>query len=170
VAVGTLATADAILKDLYRGPIIEQINYKTYMLDKIERDSTNIDMRGRRVIMPVESSGNESPSSFSDGGTLVNPQAALEQDLIAAVRYHDGAVELTDQLIKTATGDNSGSFVNELDRQTDALAKSMRKNINRQVFGDGTGLMATLTSSPAAAPRSPSTRPRACASTRSSTS
>jgi hypothetical protein len=151
VAVGTLATADAILKDLYRGPIIEQINYKTYMLDKIERDSTNIDMRGRRVIMPVEASGNESPSSFSDGGTLVNPQAALEQDLIAAVRYHDGAVELTDQLIKTATGDNSGSFVNELDRQTDALAKSMRKNINRQVFGDGTGLMATLTSSPAAA-------------------
>jgi hypothetical protein len=151
MAVGTLATADAILKDLYRGPIIEQINYKTYMLDKIERDSTNIDMRGRRVIMPVEASGNESPSSFSDGGTLVNPQAALEQDLIAAVRYHDGAVELTDQLIKTATGDNSGSFVNELDRQTDALAKSMRKNVNRQVFGDGTGLIATLSSSPAAA-------------------
>jgi hypothetical protein len=27
----------------------------------------------------------------------------------------------------------------------------MRKNLNRQVFGDGTGLIATLTSSPAAA-------------------
>jgi hypothetical protein len=149
--VGTLATADAILKDLYRGPIIEQINYKTYMLDKIERDSDNVDMRGRRVIMPVESYGNESPTSFTDGGTLANPQFAGEQDLIAAIRYHDGAVEMTDQLIQTAVGDNAGSFVNELDRQTDALGKSMRKNINRQVFGDGTGLIATLTSSPAAA-------------------
>jgi hypothetical protein len=82
VAVGTLATADAILKDVYRGPIIEQLNYKTYMLDKIERDSDSIEGNGRRWVTPVESSGNESPSSMSDGGTLVNPQVGLEQDAI----------------------------------------------------------------------------------------
>jgi hypothetical protein len=151
VAVGTLATADAILKDLYRGPIIEQINYKTYMLDMIERDSDSVDTQGRRAIIPVESSGNESPSSMSDGGTLVNPQVGLEQDAIVTIRYHDGAVELSDALIKQATGNNAGAFVNKLDRETDNLAKSMRKNINRQVFGDGTGLLATLTTSPAAA-------------------
>jgi hypothetical protein len=39
MATATLATADAILKDLYRGPIIDQLNYKTYMLDMIERDA-----------------------------------------------------------------------------------------------------------------------------------
>ena len=151
MAVGTLATADAILKDLYRGPIIEQLNYKTYMLDMIERDSDSVDVQGRRAIIPVESSGNESPSSMSDGGTLVNPQVGLEQDAIVTIRYHDGAVELSDALIKQATGANAGAFVNKLDRETDNLAKSMRKNVNRQVFGDGTGLLATLTSSPAAA-------------------
>lgn len=151
MAVGTLATADAILKDLYRGPIIDQLNYKTYMLDMIERDSDSLTFDGRRAIVPVESSGNESPASTSDGGTLVDPQIDLEQDAILAIRYHDGGLELTDQLIKQATGNNAGAFVNKLERSSKKLAQAMRKNLNRQVFGDGTGLMATLTSSPAAA-------------------
>lgn len=151
MAVGTLATADAILKDLYRGPIIDQLNYKTYMLDMIERDSDSLTFDGRRAIVPVESAGNESPASTSDGGTLVDPQIDLEQDAILAIRYHDGGLELTDQLIKQATGNNAGAFVNKLERSSKKLAQAMRKNLNRQVFGDGTGLMATLTSSPAAA-------------------
>jgi hypothetical protein len=148
---GTLATADAILKDVYRGPIIEQLNYKTYMLDMIERDSEHLDFTGRRAIVPVEATGNESPSSTSDGGTLVDPQVDTEQDAIIAIRYHDGGLELTDALLKQATGNNAGAFVSKLERSSKKLASSMRKNINRQVFGDGTGLLATFASSPAAA-------------------
>jgi hypothetical protein len=149
MAVGTLATADAILKDVYRGPIIEQLNYKTYMLDQIERDSDSIDFTGRRAIVPVESLGNESPASTTDGGTLVDPQIDTEQDAIVSIRYHDGGLELSDALVRQATGNNAGAFVNKLDRSSKKLADSMRKNINRQVMGDGTGLLATLASSPA---------------------
>jgi hypothetical protein len=151
MAVGTLATADAILKDIYRGPVIEQINYKTYMLDMIERDSDSVDMTGRRVIIPVESAGNESPTSMADAGTLATPQIDLEQDAIAAIKYHDGGLSLSDALIKQATGNNAGAFVNKLSRSTKKLAESMRKNINRQVYGTGAaGTMAVLASSPAA--------------------
>ena len=151
MAVGTLATADAILKDIYRGPVIEQLNYKTYMLDMIERDSDHIDLTGRRAIIPVESAGNESPTSMPDSGTLATPQIDLEQDAIVAIKYHDGGLSLSDALIKQATGNNAGAFVNKLERSTKKLADSMRKNINRQVFGTGVaGTMAVLTSSPAA--------------------
>lgn len=152
MAVGTLATADAILKDIYRGPVIEQLNYKTYMLDMIERDSDHLDLQGRRAIIPVESAGNESPTSMPDAGTLATPQIDLEQDAIVAIKYHDGGLSLSDPLIKQATGNNAGAFVNKLSRSTKKLADSMRKNINRQVFGTGiAGTMAVLTSSPAAA-------------------
>ena len=147
---GTLATADAILKDVYRGPIIEQLNYKTYMLDMIERDSESVDFTGRRAVVPVEATGNESPSSTTDGGTLVDPQVDTEQDAIILIRYHDGGLELTDALVRQATGNNAGAFVNKLERSSKKLASSMRKNLNRQVFGDGTGLLATFASSPAA--------------------
>jgi hypothetical protein len=152
MAVGTLATADAILKDIYRGPVIEQINYKTYMLDMIERDSDSVDLTGRRAIIPVESAGNESPTSMPDAGTLATPQVDLEQDAIVAIKYHDGGLSLSDPLIKQATGNNAGAFVNKLSRSSQKLAQSMRKNINRQVFGTGSaGTLAILATSPAAA-------------------
>jgi hypothetical protein len=73
MATDTLATADAILKDLLRGPIREQTNYKTWMLDKIERDSERVDFEGRRAIMPLHTSQNPSEGSISDGGTLATP-------------------------------------------------------------------------------------------------
>jgi hypothetical protein len=157
MATQTLATADAILKDLYRGPIIEQLNYKTYMLDMIQRDGDSVDFTGRRAIFPVHSSPNQSSTSISDGGTLPTPGVQGYQDGIVAIRYHSAGMEITDQAMKQAKG-NEGSFVNLLDTDTKKLAQDLKKNINRQVFGGGylttgganSGGITNLTSSPAA--------------------
>ena len=48
MATQTLALADAILKDLYVGPIVEQLNNKTYLLDQIERDTDHVDQRSAK--------------------------------------------------------------------------------------------------------------------------
>jgi hypothetical protein len=61
-----------------------------------------------------------------------------------------GGLELTDQLIKQAKG-NEGAFINILDDRTKRMGKALRKKMNVQVFGDGTGVLATLATSPAAA-------------------
>jgi energy-converting hydrogenase Eha subunit B len=151
MATQTLATADAILKDLYRGPIIEQLNYKTYMLDRIERDSDSVDFTGRRAIFPIHSAPNFSPTSFTDGGTLATPGKQVWVDGIVNIKYHNGAVEITDQAVRQANGDNSGAFVNLLDAETKGLARDMRKQMNRQIFGTGAaGTITALASSPAA--------------------
>jgi hypothetical protein len=144
MATQTLATADAILKDLYRGPIIEQLNYKTYMLDTIQRDSDSVDFTGRRAIFPVHSAPNFSPTSFGDGGDLAAPNYQKYLDGIVGINYHNGGIELTDQAIRQAQG-NEGAFVNLLDEETKKLAQDMKKNLNRQVYGDGTGLVQALT-------------------------
>jgi hypothetical protein len=158
MATQTLATADAILKDLYRGPIIEQLNYKTYMLDRIQRDSESVDMYGRRAIFPVHSAPNFSPTSITDGGTLPTPGFQGVQDAIVAIRYHAASFEISDAAAKQANG-NDGAFVNLLQFESEKIAKDLKKQINRQVMGDGTGLWP-----PSPAPRrrrttSPSTRP-----------
>jgi hypothetical protein len=149
MATQTLSTADAILKDLYRGPIIEQLNYKTYMLDMIERDSDSVDFTGRRAVFPVHSAPNMSPTSIADGGTLPTPGLQSYLDGIVGIKYHAGGLELTDQAIKQATG-NEGSFVNLLDNDSKKLAQDLKKNINRQIFGAGNGVITALASSPAA--------------------
>ena len=148
MATQTLATADSVLKDLYRGPIIEQLNYKTYMLDMIERDSESVDFTGRRAIFPVHSAPNFSPTSIADGGTLPTPGLQGYQDGIVNIKYHAAAMEITDQTVEQATG-NEGSFVNILDNDSKKLAQDLKKNINRQIFGAGNGVITALASSPA---------------------
>ena len=144
MAYQTLATADAVLKDLYVGPIIEQINYKTYMLDQIDRDSDHVDFTGRRAIVPLHTLGNRKRGSIPDGGTLPTPGYQTFADAIVGIKYHAQGLSLTDQAIRQATK-NEGAFVNLLDEETKRLAQDFKKDINRQVFGDGTGILAAVT-------------------------
>lgn len=145
MATDTLTTADAILKEFYVGPIVEQLNHKTFMIDRIERDTTSIDFTGRRAIVPVEKARNRGRGSRGDGGTLPTAGTDQELDAIIPIRQHYQAIELTDSLVEQ-TQSNQGAFINALDSRVKNAARFMRKDINRQVFGDGTGLLATLSS------------------------
>ena len=78
-----MANADAILKDDYIGPIIEELNQKTYCLDQIERDSDHIDHTGRRAVVPVHKNRNRGRGSLADAGTL--PTAGRQQWLAAII-------------------------------------------------------------------------------------
>jgi hypothetical protein len=150
MATETLASADAILKDLYPAPIREQTNYKTWLLDRIERDSTRVDFEGRRAIMPLHTTQNPSEGSIADGGTLPTPGVEGNADAIVPIRYVASGLELTDMLIKQAKT-NRGAFVSALTDRTKRLADGFRKKVNRQLFGDGIGTLATLATSPAGA-------------------
>ena len=144
MATQNLTTADKILKDLYVGPIIEQLNYKTYMIDKIEREDPNtVQFAGRRAIVPVHKSRNRGRGSRGDAGTL--PTAGIQgwEDAIINVKQHYQGIELSDLAIES-TKSNEGAFVSLLDGEVKGAANDMRKDINRQVFGDGTGLLASV--------------------------
>ncbi len=143
MATQTLSTADAILKDLYVGPVIEQLNQKTYMLDQIDRDVDSVDHTGRRAIVPLHTARNRGRGSRGDNSNLPVAGKQSWQDAIIPIRYHYYGMELTDPSIEAAKG-NEGSFLNLLEAETKGVANDMRKDINRQVFGDGTGLLATV--------------------------
>lgn len=141
MATQTLSAADAILKDSYVGPIVEQINNKTYMLDQIERDSEHVDLYGRRAIIPVHTNRNRGRGSRADGGTLPTAGKQSWQDAIVHIKGHFSGIEVTDQSI-LASQSNEGAFVNILDVESKRCAEDLRKDLNRQVFGEGTGILA----------------------------
>src|ERR1700748_2073067 len=99
MATQTLAAADAILKDLYVGPIVEQLNYKTYLIDQIERDADHIDFTGRRAIFPVHTGRNRGRGARGDGGTLPGAQPGAWQDAIYGVTQQYMGIEITDLAI-----------------------------------------------------------------------
>lgn len=135
-----MANADAILKDDYIGPIIEELNQKTYMLDQIERDSDHIDHTGRRAIVPVHKNRNRGRASLADAGTLPGAGNQSWDDAIIDLRYHYLGIEISDVAIE-ASQSNDGAFISILEAETKGAAVDMRKDINRQVFGTGDGLL-----------------------------
>ncbi len=143
MATQTKSAADAILKDLYVGPVVEQLNQKTYLLDQIERDSDHIDHTGRRAVIPVHSGRNRGRGSRGDGGTLPTAGVQAWQDAIVPIKYHYSAIEVTDAAIEASTS-NEGAFLNILNAETKGCANDLRKDLNRQVFGTGDGLLATV--------------------------
>lgn len=144
MATQNLTTADAILKDLYVGPVVEQLNYKSYMIDQIERQSEfTVDHHGRRAIVPVHKSRNRGRGSRGDGGVLPTAGTQAWEDAIIPITRHYQGIELTDAAIK-ATKSNSGAFVELLDAEVKGATKDMKKDVNRQIFGTGDGLLASV--------------------------
>jgi hypothetical protein len=59
------------------------------------------------------------------------------------MRYHYSGIEITDPTIKSSTS-NDGAFISLLEAETKGVATDLKKDINRQVFGTGDGLLASV--------------------------
>lgn len=145
MATQSLALADKILKDLYVGPIVEMLNQKTYLLDQIQRDADHVDHTGRRAVVPVHKNRNYGQVSTGDAGTLPNAGRQDWEDAIIPLRYHYAGIELTDVAIE-ATQSSEGAFVSVMEAESRGVAMDMKKQINRQAFGTGDGVLATCVS------------------------
>lgn len=141
----TLALANDLLKDLYIGPLVEQLNQKTYLIDMIERESDGIDFRGRKAVVPLRIGRNRGRGSRADNSAM--PQAGRQNVDAAEVnmRYHYIGIEITDPTIEATKG-GDGAFVSALELETDGAADDLRKDLNRQCFGEGTGQLASISS------------------------
>src|SRR6185437_11876767 len=138
----TLALGDAVLKDYYEGPVIEQLNQKTYLLDQIQRDTERTIVEGRRVIVPLHKGRNRGRGSIGDGGVL--PKAGQQEysDAIVAMRFHYYGIEISDGAVEATKG-QEGAFVSLLRAETEGVATDMKKDMQRQAYGTGDGLLGT---------------------------
>lgn len=144
MATANLTSADAILKDLYVGPVVEQLNHKSYMIDQIERQTEfTVDHHGRRAIVPVHKSRNRGRGSRGDGGVLPTAGRQTWEDAIIPITRHFQAIEISDASIK-ATQSNDGAFVQLLDAEVKGATRDMKKDVNRQIWGTGDGLLASI--------------------------
>jgi hypothetical protein len=145
MATQTLASADAILKDQYVGPIVEVLNQKTWLLDKIKRESQYIDHQtGKRVIRPLHTKRNRGRGSIGDAGTLPTAGKQGYADAIIPMRYHFYAIEISDA-VKEASKSNEAAFVNVVTAESEGMSTDMNVDMNRQAYGDGTGLLGSVT-------------------------
>ena len=150
MATQTLTTFDALLKNVYRGPIVELLNQETYLINRVEKTNVNNlgSFTGRQLVFPVHVGRNRGRGATTDGGSLVNAGTQSYLDGIVNIRYFDTGIELSDMVIKQSVSDE-GAFVRAMTSEMEGATTDLRKDISRMAYGTGNGILANCTTTQA---------------------
>jgi hypothetical protein len=147
-----MATVNNILKELYPGKdIADQLNEECIGYKRIERtsDGVSTEIGGKYVTFPIRVRRN---AGIGYRNELEQLQAAGQQGY-ASVRigltYGYGRVRMSGPTMELAAT-KPQAFANALTKEVEGIRTDLLKDTNRIFYGDGTGTMAVLTSSPAA--------------------
>lgn len=142
----TLSTVSAILKEVYEPKIRKQLEDSTVALRRIEKSSEGVEttVGGRYVTFPIKTRRNSGIGARNELELLPTPG---QQGFAAArvgLKYLYGGVRLSGQTIELADK-NYQAFASALEQEVQGLKDDLAKDQNRQVYGNATGVLATVT-------------------------
>lgn len=137
----TRTTADPVLKEFYL-PLIRQIlNNKVFLLSQVEVNSE--DVEGRRAVLAINTGRNTGVGARAEYGTLPTAGQQGYSEERVTLKYNYGRIELSGPAIRSTQSDR-GSFTRAIQSETQGITRDLRNDVNRQLYADGTGMIATL--------------------------
>lgn len=142
----SLATVAVLLKEIYEPTMRKQLNDETVALRRIERSSDGIEttVGGRYVTFPIKTRRNSGIGARNELELLPVPGQQGNAAGRVGLKYLYGGVRLSGQTFELADK-NYQSFVSVLEQELDGLKTDLAKDQNRQVYGDGSGAIAVVT-------------------------
>ena len=140
----TLTTLADIIKTQYAPVVGEMINHSTPILDRIGKDYDSV--QGKDFTIPLHYGRNEGIGARGEGSALPTAGNQSYKASVLPMRYQYGRFQITGQTIK-ATRNNEGAYRKAVRSEMEGLANDMCDSISRQLFGDGSGLLATVAAS-----------------------
>lgn len=132
-----LSAASSLLKVRYLGPIREQLNGKTVLANRIDRDESTQAVDGKSFTVPVHyKRNNQAGSGRPDGGTLPVTDYQGHTTAVVPNKYIYTGIEVTGPSIK-AMKSNMGSFVRTVDMEVRGATRDMKRSFNRQLHSPG---------------------------------
>lgn len=141
MAGADLSTLSTILKEYYLGPVTEQLNNEVLLLSRLESKSE--DLVGKRAYVPLHWGRSGGIGARSEGETL--PVAGKQQyeKAVYDLKYLYGVVRVTGPSM-AKTKNEAGAFLQALKSELDGVRNDLKKDLARQVYGNGTGVVATV--------------------------
>ena len=147
MAGATLTTLADIIKTQYAPVVGEMINNSTPILDRIGKDYDSV--QGKDFTIPLHYGRNEGIGARGEGSALPTAGNQAYKASVLPMRYQYGRFQITGQTIK-ATRNNEGAYRKAVRSEMEGLANDMVDSLSRQIFGDGTGVLATCASASSA--------------------
>lgn len=136
----TLTTADAVLKEDYKGPAVEALNQSFQILSQIDRNTD--DVEGRRAVHPVHVTRNSGVGARAlVSGTLPTAGQQGHVQVNVPLRANYGRMQIDGSVIAAMKSDR-GSFVRAVDMEMTGLTNDLKRDVNRQVWGTSDGVIA----------------------------
>lgn len=140
----TLTTVNAITKEIYEGRIREQLQDSAVVLKRIEQSGEGIESQvgGKYVTFPLHTRRNQGIGARNEMEQLPTPGQQAYAAARISLRYEYGSARLSGQTMELVEK-NYQAFASALDLEMTGLKNDLRKDLNRQVYGNGSGAVVT---------------------------
>lgn len=141
----TMATISAITKEIYEGSLREQLLNEVTTLTRVMKTSEGVtsEVGGKYVVFPVHTSRNQGMGARLEMEALPTPGNQGTKAARVSLRYQYGSVRMSGQAFELASS-NTQAFVSALDLEMNGLKTDLGVDLNRQVYGNGTGALARI--------------------------
>lgn len=92
------------------------------------------------MVYPINVQRSQAVGARADNGTLPSAQNEIYQESRITVKYNYGRIQITGPTIAAARNDK-GAFTEMSGEIMKAMMINLKKDINRQLYGDGTGVL-----------------------------
>jgi hypothetical protein len=137
-----LTFASEALKLVY-GDLHLQLRDKTPALDFIKASSSNITRNGKEVVFSTHIGRNQGIGARDVREKLPTAGAQKYKQAHLYLKNLYGSIEVDGQLFEQAAEDYQ-AFIDVVDNEIKGLRRDLAVDMNRQIYGDGTGTLAVV--------------------------
>jgi len=142
----TLATIEPYLKEVYTGKIRRQLNEEITTIKRVTRSGSGVsrETNGKYVTFPIHTRRNSGIGSRNEMDPLPIPGQQGYAAARLALKSAYGGFQITGQAIDLADTDEK-AFARSMDEEIERLKVDVKKDMNRQIYGNGSGAIGVIT-------------------------
>ena len=139
----TMALVQDALNEFYLPGLQYQLNDQaSLLLAQLERNEK--DVEGKNIVMALRYGRNGGIGMRAEDGDLPTPSSRKTKQAKWETKNMAARFAITEKTIKASRSD-TGSFARLLEQEIADVETDVKQDLSRQVIGNGTGLLATIT-------------------------
>lgn len=144
MASASMSSLTSLLKRIQDGEVADMQNMEALSFDEFSKSGKKYNAGGKGFFGAINDYGNESVGALNETEQFRTIDAENYQQYTVVPKIMNGPIEITGLAVE-ASDDDVEAFAEGLLKEIQGAKKRLRKDMNRQFFGSGTGTLCTPT-------------------------
>lgn len=130
----------------YRGPLVENLRWKTVLMSEVKRDMSPENWHGKQVTVPLILAPHQGFGMITETGTVASPQVLETDQAIISSAIAQFSVSFSTKLVEASKNTSDTAWAKAVPLKMRMAEETFSRNLNEQMNGSGDGLLAAITS------------------------